>query len=133
MLRCRYCLEDDNLSALLAPCACKGTMQYVHEACLVNWLTCGGKSRCEVCKCKFEPPPSIKRKNRKRCVVQSVLTILCLLLFMLMFKPWDPIPMPEYSWWSKPVVQLFILYTWISTSVRVSFVLMSLLQRLVDI
>lgn len=48
---CRICLvfEDDS-SKLSCPCACKGTLQYVHEACLFGWIDQSKATRCEVCK-----------------------------------------------------------------------------------
>lgn len=33
---CRYCLENN--SNLISPCNCTGTIKYVHETCLYNWL-----------------------------------------------------------------------------------------------
>ncbi|XP_047135836.1 E3 ubiquitin-protein ligase MARCHF2 isoform X1 [Hydra vulgaris] len=50
---CRICLE--NSDNLIAPCECSGTMKYVHESCIVKWLTqpteknLGVKSTCEIC------------------------------------------------------------------------------------
>lgn len=38
-LECRICLQADKAEALLAPCACRGSMQFVHPACLLTWAT----------------------------------------------------------------------------------------------
>lgn len=35
---CRYCLSNDNVDSLIAPCKCIGTQQYVHTDCLKEWL-----------------------------------------------------------------------------------------------
>lgn len=35
------------------PCACKGSLSYVHEACLVKWLVQRGARRCELCHTNF--------------------------------------------------------------------------------
>ncbi len=35
--QCRFCLEDDTLKNLLAPCICKGSFKYVHLSCLTEW------------------------------------------------------------------------------------------------
>lgn len=34
---CRICLDSANPNQLISPCACKGTQQYVHRDCLLNW------------------------------------------------------------------------------------------------
>jgi len=36
---CRFCLEQDAVSNLIAPCDCKGSSKYVHNTCLVTWVT----------------------------------------------------------------------------------------------
>jgi len=35
------------------PCACKGSLSYIHEACLVKWLVQRGIRRCELCHTNF--------------------------------------------------------------------------------
>lgn len=35
--QCRFCLEDDALANLIAPCVCKGSFKYVHSQCLFQW------------------------------------------------------------------------------------------------
>tara|TARA_Y100000591_G_scaffold140881_1_gene121037 strand:- start:334 stop:1206 length:873 start_codon:yes stop_codon:yes gene_type:complete len=51
---CRICYEEDETqSKLLKPCACSGTMGYIHEHCLTKWIETKQKSissyRCELC------------------------------------------------------------------------------------
>ena len=47
---CRICLHGDNeTDPLIEPCQCTGTMQFVHETCLLQWLNTSYKGRCEVC------------------------------------------------------------------------------------
>jgi hypothetical protein len=56
-LQCRICyaVEDpqNNFCDLVSPCACKGTMKYVHRACLKMWRFRGKRieeiRRCEQC------------------------------------------------------------------------------------
>lgn len=38
LVTCRYCLEEDRLENLLAPCVCTGSSRYVHRECLITWL-----------------------------------------------------------------------------------------------
>lgn len=35
------------------PCACKGSLSYVHEACLVKWLLTRNIRTCELCQTPF--------------------------------------------------------------------------------
>ena len=51
---CKICYEqDETKSKLLSPCACSGTMGYIHEHCLRIWIEAKKKSiteyRCELC------------------------------------------------------------------------------------
>ena len=45
-MECRYCLSeeaDDNLNELINPCNCQGSLQFVHQQCLIQWITKSGK------------------------------------------------------------------------------------------
>ena len=45
---CRICLVfEQDISKLSSPCACKGTLQYVHESCLFGWIDQSTATRCE--------------------------------------------------------------------------------------
>ena len=36
---CRICYEDnEDVSKLLSPCACSGSMEYIHKHCLIKWI-----------------------------------------------------------------------------------------------
>ena len=37
--QCRYCLSTDNTDDLVSPCACSGSIQYIHKQCLIQWWT----------------------------------------------------------------------------------------------
>lgn len=56
---CRICLESENAAEnpLIAPCACKGTMAFVHRACLDEWRMSCVQPRaiveCTTCSTKF--------------------------------------------------------------------------------
>eukprot|EP01012_Entosiphon_sulcatum_P003986 TRINITY_DN11454_c0_g1_i2.p1 TRINITY_DN11454_c0_g1~~TRINITY_DN11454_c0_g1_i2.p1 ORF type:complete len:597 (+),score=75.77 TRINITY_DN11454_c0_g1_i2:80-1870(+) len=57
---CRIC-KDDTTEDLIQPCACQGSMQFVHASCLNKWrnesLNMGNPEnarRCEVCHHQFE-------------------------------------------------------------------------------
>lgn len=42
-MQCRICLEESELSLLIEPCLCKGSMAYVHPHCLQRWHYSLGK------------------------------------------------------------------------------------------
>ncbi|CEL99724.1 unnamed protein product [Vitrella brassicaformis CCMP3155] len=52
---CRFChdasVETPETGILMAPCGCKGTLRWVHKACLGGWVCAPGnrKSTCDVC------------------------------------------------------------------------------------
>ena len=53
---CRICYEEN--PPLLQPCKCKGTIGYVHEACVIHWLTAADLGadvppRCELCRTPY--------------------------------------------------------------------------------
>ena len=33
---CRICLEEDLV--MIQPCICTGSIQYVHEKCMISWI-----------------------------------------------------------------------------------------------
>ena len=48
-LSCRICHSVTDLDTLVSPCLCTGSMKYVHESCLLNWLKSSVKTNCELC------------------------------------------------------------------------------------
>ncbi|CAK9208987.1 unnamed protein product [Sphagnum troendelagicum] len=52
---CRMTGEDD--SPLYYPCACSGSIKYVHQECLLQWLNHSNARQCEVCKHPFSFSP----------------------------------------------------------------------------
>jgi hypothetical protein len=44
---CRICLEEDD--KVISPCNCKGSAEFVHEACLQKWRRNQRRFRCEIC------------------------------------------------------------------------------------
>ncbi len=72
---CRYCLSDDKLEKLIDPCKCEGTMKYVHQDCLEDWIKNGNRivsetnnqknikiymTICEICKYQMKYTKSYK-------------------------------------------------------------------------
>ncbi|RWS29316.1 E3 ubiquitin-protein ligase MARCH2-like isoform X2 [Leptotrombidium deliense] len=46
---CRICYESTPIDDLIAPCKCKGSVGYVHEACLVRWYLINRVNKCDLC------------------------------------------------------------------------------------
>jgi hypothetical protein len=54
MYECKFCLESDNLQNLICPCDCNGSIKYVHEKCLKDYVfSYQMKSVCDVCKYEY--------------------------------------------------------------------------------
>ncbi|XP_037932475.1 uncharacterized protein LOC119667257 [Teleopsis dalmanni] len=64
---CRIChCESDPQNPLLTPCYCSGSLKYVHQACLQQWLTASETNSCELCKFPFIMHTKIKPFNEWR-------------------------------------------------------------------
>jgi E3 ubiquitin-protein ligase MARCH6 len=51
---CRICRgEGSNSEPLFHPCKCSGSIKYVHQDCLMEWLSHSQKKHCELCKTAF--------------------------------------------------------------------------------
>ncbi|KAI3948210.1 hypothetical protein MKX01_014809 [Papaver californicum] len=51
---CRICINPgDSENPLRYPCACNGSIKYVHQDCLLQWLNYSNARHCEVCRCPF--------------------------------------------------------------------------------
>ncbi|CAF4568454.1 unnamed protein product, partial [Rotaria magnacalcarata] len=42
---------------LFYPCLCHGSIRYVHDDCLIQWLKVSRKEECELCGTKFRFTP----------------------------------------------------------------------------
>ncbi|XP_058791000.1 E3 ubiquitin-protein ligase MARCHF8-like [Phymastichus coffea] len=51
---CRIChCEGEPGAPLLAPCYCSGSLRYVHQTCLQQWIKASDTRACELCKFTF--------------------------------------------------------------------------------
>jgi E3 ubiquitin-protein ligase MARCH6 len=51
---CRICRGEGSASEpLFYPCKCNGSIRYVHQECLMEWLSHTQKKHCELCKTPF--------------------------------------------------------------------------------
>ncbi|KJH53382.1 zinc finger, C3HC4 type [Dictyocaulus viviparus] len=52
---CRICLDDSQeISKLICPCNCKGTVARIHSACLEKWVEVTHNTNCQICGMDYE-------------------------------------------------------------------------------
>ncbi|KAL8194434.1 UNVERIFIED_CONTAM: hypothetical protein K2H54_018791 [Gekko kuhli] len=58
---CRIChCEGDEESPLITPCRCTGSLHFVHQACLQQWIKSSDTRCCELCKYEFIMETKVK-------------------------------------------------------------------------
>ncbi|XP_072347941.1 E3 ubiquitin-protein ligase MARCHF8 [Scyliorhinus torazame] len=82
---CRIChCEGDDEGPLIMPCHCTGSLRYVHQACLQQWIKSSDTHCCELCKYEFIMETKLKplRKWEKLQMTSSERRkILCSVTF----------------------------------------------------
>ncbi|KAJ5668998.1 hypothetical protein N7462_010068 [Penicillium macrosclerotiorum] len=95
---CRICHgEATDDEPLFYPCKCSGSIKFVHQSCLVEWLAHSQKKHCELCKTPFRftklydpnmpqnlPTPLFL----KQALLQSLGTLVTWLRFVLVAFVW---------------------------------------------
>lgn len=95
---CRICHgEATDEEPLFYPCKCSGSIKFVHQTCLVEWLSHSQKKHCELCKTPFrftklyDPnmPPSLPAPLfAKQALIQCFRTLLTWMRFVLVAFVW---------------------------------------------
>ncbi|XP_053730347.1 E3 ubiquitin-protein ligase MARCH8 isoform X1 [Synchiropus splendidus] len=125
---CRIChCEGDDESPLITPCHCTGSLRFVHQACLQQWIKSSDTRCCELCKYEFIMETKLKplRKWEKLQMTASerrkimcsvtfhVIAITCVVwsLYVLIDRTADEIKhagripgILEWPFWTKLVV-----------------------------
>lgn len=57
---CKICYEYDNQEKLITPCLCKGSVKFVHDSCVKEWIKFSGKRICTECNSEYD----FIRKNK---------------------------------------------------------------------
>ncbi|KAF9601697.1 hypothetical protein IFM89_022117 [Coptis chinensis] len=71
---CRICRNSgDEENPLRYPCACSGSIKFVHQDCLLQWLNHSNKRTCEVCKHPFSFSPVYAENAPTRLPFQEFL------------------------------------------------------------
>lgn len=120
---CRIChCEGDEDSPLITPCHCTGSLRFVHQACLQQWIKSSDTRCCELCKYEFIMETKLKplRKWEKLQMTSSerrkimcsvtfhVIAITCVVwsLYVLIDRTAEEIKQGILEWpfWTKLVV-----------------------------
>ncbi|XP_077053270.1 E3 ubiquitin-protein ligase MARCHF8 isoform X5 [Siphateles boraxobius] len=120
---CRIChCEGDDESPLITPCHCTGSLRFVHQSCLQQWIKSSDTRCCELCKYDFIMETKLKplRKWEKLQMTASerrkimcsvtfhVIAITCVVwsLYVLIDRTAEEIKLGLLEWpfWTKLVV-----------------------------
>ena len=113
-LCCRICFDDDSRANLVRPCACAGSIAYVHPHCLSEWIarteSVESRSLCPQCKAPYDilPGPSAQRRRRARYLLTGLDVVGCA-LFVATMLPWYTRCMWDGGWmpWQPEVLTFF--------------------------
>ncbi|XP_050926492.1 uncharacterized protein marchf1 isoform X2 [Lates calcarifer] len=123
---CRIChCEGDDECPLIMPCRCTGSLSFVHQACLNQWIKSSDTRCCELCKFDFIMETKLKplrkwerlhmSKSERRKIFCSVLfhliAIVCMLwsVYILVKRTAEEIRLGkngvlEWPFWTKLIV-----------------------------
>ncbi|CAH1392433.1 unnamed protein product [Nezara viridula] len=120
---CRIChCEGDTEGGLIAPCYCSGSLRYVHQNCLQQWIKSSNIRCCELCKFQFimhtktkpfmewEPLEMTGFERRKLlcAVIFHAIAITCVVwsLYVLINRTAEEIHegVLEWPFWTKLIV-----------------------------
>lgn len=59
--------EGDEESPLITPCRCTGTLRFVHQSCLHQWIKSSDTRCCELCKYDFIMETKLKPLRKVQC------------------------------------------------------------------
>ncbi|XP_052230850.1 E3 ubiquitin-protein ligase MARCHF6-like isoform X2 [Dreissena polymorpha] len=72
---CRVCrCEATPDKPLYHPCVCTGSIKFIHQDCLVQWLKYSRKEFCELCKHRFAFTPIYSPDMPKRLPIKDILS-----------------------------------------------------------
>lgn len=74
---CKICQtefdENGKQLSFIHPCKCKGTIKYMHEECLKEWISLSNKKKCEICGHEFQFKKSFKPNTPKNIPLTYVI------------------------------------------------------------
>ncbi|XP_065217897.1 uncharacterized protein LOC135843805 [Planococcus citri] len=120
---CRIChCEGAPDLPLITPCYCSGSLRYVHQTCLQQWIKSSNIRNCELCKFQFIMQTKVKPFNeweylemtgleRKKLLCAMLfhiiaMTCVCWSLYVLIDRTLDEVQKGHLEWpfWTKLIV-----------------------------
>ncbi|KAL1245639.1 E3 ubiquitin-protein ligase [Trichinella spiralis] len=150
---CRIChCEAAPDQPLIAPCYCSGTLKYVHQKCLQQWIKSSQTKACEVCRFSFimqtKVKPfrkwekldisSVERRKIFCSVAFHVIAITCVVwsLYVLIDRTAEEIREGHLDWpfWTKLIVVAIgftggLVFMYVSANVRATVPPLESLQQ----
>jgi hypothetical protein len=87
---CWVCYETSVMSSMVSPCRCKGTLEYVHTNCLLEWLDQSNNKQCSHCHYEYvieeEYESSVHKCMDSPYIPYIVATVLLVCVFYLFHK-----------------------------------------------
>ncbi|KAF0310943.1 E3 ubiquitin-protein ligase MARCH6 [Amphibalanus amphitrite] len=72
---CRVCRSEGSMDRpLFYPCICTGSIKYIHQECLIQWLRYSRKEYCELCNHRFSFTPIYSPDMPKRLPLGDILS-----------------------------------------------------------
>ncbi|XP_018025545.1 E3 ubiquitin-protein ligase MARCHF6, partial [Hyalella azteca] len=72
---CRVCRSEATADRpLFHPCICTGSIKFIHQDCLVQWLRYSRKEYCELCKHRFSFTPIYSPDMPNRLPIADILS-----------------------------------------------------------
>lgn len=104
---CRICRgEGTDELPLFYPCKCSGSIKFVHQDCLMEWLSHSQKKYCELCKTPFRFTKLYDHRMPQTLPLMVFLCQLCLHAIRKLFR------------WVRYLLVGFIWLGWLPWSVR---------------
>nr|XP_039255512.1 E3 ubiquitin-protein ligase MARCHF6-like [Styela clava] len=95
---CRVCRSEGSQDKpLYHPCICTGSIRYVHQDCLVQWLRHSKKEYCELCKHKYSFKPIYSADMPTRLPVTDLVYGLFRSIFMAV-RSWLHYTLVAVAW-----------------------------------
>jgi len=117
-----HCEGEEPEAPLIAPCYCTGSLRWVHQSCLQQWIKSSETRKCELCKFEFimetkiKPFPkweklqmtTVERRKIMCSVTFHAIAITCVIwsLYVLIDRTTDEVKKGNLEWpfWTKLIV-----------------------------
>ena len=84
---CRIChCEGEPDLPLISPCICSGSLKYVHQHCLQQWIKSADTKSCELCKFEFIMNTKIKPFRKVSAGIFHSILFICLFFLFAIFS-----------------------------------------------